>query len=92
MLQEKEETTGGETEMIIEIDRDTKELCAHGLPILCPCCRKPVTAADDLVCAAKGDEVHLFHDSSRCFSRAKEDALEEVGFDVSYGDGSAFVD
>lgn len=78
--------------MIIELDYDTKELCAHCLPIQCPCCRKTIILDDKIACAAKGDEVHLFHDSSRCFSRAKEDALEEVGFDVSYGDGSAFID
>jgi hypothetical protein len=78
--------------MIIELDRDTKELCAHGLPILCPHCRKPVMLDDDLVCVTKGDEVYLYHDSARCFSREKEEAFEETGYDVSYGDGSAFID
>lgn len=77
--------------MIIELDRDTKELCVYSQPIYCPCCRKPVMLDDKLVCAAKGNEIHLFHDSSRCFSREKENVLEEVGYDVSYGDGSAFL-
>lgn len=77
--------------MIIDFDRGTKELCGKGwLPITCPHCRRTITIDEDAVCVAKKNEVHIYH--AECFSDEKESALEEVGYDVSYGKGSEFID
>jgi hypothetical protein len=77
--------------MRVTFDRDTKDLCEDDYnPFVCPHCRKTLSIDARVVCAAKGKEVHLYH--ADCMSDEKEEVLEEVGYDVSWGTGIDFVD